>query len=90
MQVILLIHPSDVTEPGILILKLLSITYLAQTQHGALREAVQVYERGAGNDGGRFRQPSHGYAATVGSTNASLGAVFFLSWMRAAKHEAWN
>jgi|HubBroStandDraft_4_1064222.scaffolds.fasta_scaffold3163485_1 hypothetical protein len=37
------VHPSGVTEPGILILKLLSITYLAQTRYKAFREAVQVY-----------------------------------------------
>jgi hypothetical protein len=42
MQVVL-VHRGGVTEPGVLILKLLSITYLARTRHRALREAVQVY-----------------------------------------------
>lgn len=70
------------TEPGILILKLLSITYLAQTRHGALRKRFRCTfsERSVGTTlktaskvvvlGGH---PTN----TVGSVNASLGAASF-------------
>jgi hypothetical protein len=40
---VVLMHRGGVTEPGVLILKLLSIAYIAWTRHRAFKEAIQVY-----------------------------------------------